>query len=110
MGAAIAAGSTIDEVAAKYRVSSGTARDACLVAGVAPPSRRVAIRSTGSLAILAALINTDETEASIAARMRLTRQRVNQIKQAAVAAGIAIRPRGVGAKAEAILGEVEDAD
>ena len=96
IAAEVAAGGKVEQVAARHGVSVQTAQVACRMAGLAAPNpnrARTASRSVATLAIVAALMHTDETEAEIAVRMGISKQWVNQVKRDAIAAGLVVRPR-----------------
>ena len=93
MAAYAAAGHTVAETAQQFNVSSRTAANAIKAAGVtAVASGRVGAHFS-AYEVIADLINTDLSLGAIARKRSLTRQRVAQIRDASLAAGIPMQPR-----------------
>lgn len=88
------AGATLAEVMAEFGVSETMVERACAAHG-AKVARRVRTEETAAvtLAIVADLCNTADAVAAIGRRHGVSRQRVQQLHAAALAAGIPVRPR-----------------
>lgn len=94
---AVEAGASLQAAARQYRVCIVTVRDACRQHGVRLPSVTRAHRRTArSMDVLAALINTEETLAQIAARFGMHASHVQQIARDARKAGIRLGRPGYG--------------
>lgn len=89
---AIASGETLPSVCARFKAPLQAVRNACLENGVKPPSYGAKIGDK-SWRILARLFNQAETFEQIGLDFDITRQRVGQIYQKAVNAGIPLPVR-----------------
>lgn len=95
--AAIAAAAKADgpvAAALRFGVTPETVRTACREHGVG--MTRAAPSSVSTYEIIGALISTDTPIAAVAAARGLSKQRVHQIYQKCLAAGIPVRTRARG--------------
>lgn len=83
-------GRLMTEVAAEAGVSVGLLRKECARVGVAQPQYQVL---PNTYTIIAALLNTGDTLTAIALRFGISKERVRQIYQRCIDAGIAVARR-----------------
>ncbi len=95
---ALRAEQKVADVAVQFAVNEPYVRRIGLYAGVLEPPQPMpragqVYKPSRAVAILAALLNTDDSQSEVARKLKVTAQRVSQIMRDATAAGIAIPGR-----------------
>lgn len=95
--AAVVGGATVQEVSAAFKRPRQWVRDACDRHGVTVPEESgLSPASPTTYSIIADLMFTHKSFTAIGIEQRVSKQRVDQIHKACVAAGIPVHPRPKG--------------